>query len=231
LVYDALKPKFGRGNVFLDTEAIQEGDVFPEKIQNAIRAADQFLVVIGDQWLTVTGRDGRRRLDDPKDWVRREVELARAENLRIVPVLVHGASMPSEDELPDDIRWLSFRQAETAHDAQWDTDMDGIVDRLLKRRPRNRFARFRELRSLAPLPQLMTNALVKPCAIVFSLAIASLALFVHPSVVGSWIFVVIGAVAYSLLAVTSYFTLAEAEWVGSRDAQRRASHPPEPTIA
>jgi hypothetical protein len=58
------------------------------------------LVVIGTHWLSITDDNGRRRLDDSEDFVRREIEAALQSGIRVIPVLVDGATMPPSDQLP-----------------------------------------------------------------------------------------------------------------------------------
>jgi hypothetical protein len=57
--------------------------------------------VIGPEWATVTDARRRRRLDDPDDFVALEVgtALPRPE-VKVIPVLVDGARMPMQKELP-----------------------------------------------------------------------------------------------------------------------------------
>jgi hypothetical protein len=69
------------------------------------------VALIGDLWLTVTGQDGRRRLDNPDDFVRLEIEAALARGVRVIPILVEGARMPRADELPASLSKLARRQA------------------------------------------------------------------------------------------------------------------------
>ncbi len=64
-------------------------------ISSAVGSCDVLLALIGDQWLTLTDSHGRRRLDDPDDFVRLEIEAALERNVRIIPILVDGASPPS----------------------------------------------------------------------------------------------------------------------------------------
>jgi TIR domain len=98
----ALAARFGDASVFMDVTAISPGQKWPREIQEAILGCRAMLVIIGPYWLAA--RDpgsGSRRLDDPEDWVRREVEagLARPE-AAVIPVLVDGATMPGDSDLP-----------------------------------------------------------------------------------------------------------------------------------
>jgi len=72
-----------------------------------VRSARVLLVVIGPRWLTATAPTGRRRIDDPADWIRRELAEAFTAGVRVIPVLTDQAQMPTEAELPADIAALS----------------------------------------------------------------------------------------------------------------------------
>ena len=73
----------------------------------AVGSCAVLLVVIGGWWLTATGEDGRRRLDDPGDFVRLEIEAALARHVRVIPVLVDGARMPRAADLPASLEGLA----------------------------------------------------------------------------------------------------------------------------
>jgi hypothetical protein len=68
-----------------------------------------------------------RRLDDPEDFVRIEIAAALARNVRVIPVLIAGASLPSAQALPDDLALLGRRQAVELRDARWDSDTEDLV--------------------------------------------------------------------------------------------------------
>ena len=93
-LFDKLAQHFGRDQVFKDIDSIQLGDDFAEVITTAVARCDVLLVFIGLQWLTITDEDGHRRLDNPHDFVRVEIETAIKRNVRIIPILVEGARMP-----------------------------------------------------------------------------------------------------------------------------------------
>jgi hypothetical protein len=86
--------------------------------------------VIGSDWLSMSGPDGTRRLDEPDDYVRREVGAALAAGVRVVPVLVDRAELPTPEDLPDALRPLAQRQAVALRDATWHQDVDALVRRL-----------------------------------------------------------------------------------------------------
>ena len=110
-LYERLAGHFARSQVFKDIDSIELGDDFVEVITTAVGSCDVLLALIGDRWLTVTGQDGRRRLDNLDDFVRLEIEAALARDVRVIPILVEGARMPRADELPASLSKLARRQA------------------------------------------------------------------------------------------------------------------------
>jgi WD40 repeat protein len=123
----------------MDVEGgIARGDDFPEQLEQAINAAAAVVVVIGRQWLTCTDLRGKRRLEKPDDWVRNEINVAIKRGTLLLPVLVDGASMPSPDELPDDLHPLTRRQASEISDTRWDYDVGEVIkvlERVIPVRP------------------------------------------------------------------------------------------------
>jgi hypothetical protein len=117
---DRLVDQFGPGVVFQDVESIRPGDDFAAEIEAGIGSCSVLLAVIGPRWLAEKS-DGGRRIDDPQDWVRLEIETALSREVLIVPVLVDGARMPSASELPPSLKSLAGRQAVTLSPASFDT--------------------------------------------------------------------------------------------------------------
>jgi hypothetical protein len=72
-------------------DSIAPGGDFIEVITSAVGSCDVLLALIGDRWLTIADEDGRRRLDNPDDFVRLEIEAALTRNVRVIPILVDGA--------------------------------------------------------------------------------------------------------------------------------------------
>jgi hypothetical protein len=130
---DRLDAHFGGERVFRDRDDIAAGLDFAESIRRAIASATVLLVVIGPRWLAAVGGAGRRRLDDPADFVRLEIELALQADVAIVPVLVEGAAMPAADELPPSIGALSRCQAVELSDLRWRYDVDRLIETLQAR--------------------------------------------------------------------------------------------------
>jgi hypothetical protein len=124
-----LARKFGEASVFMDTEAIGAGEQFPRRIQEAILGCSVMLVIIGSGWLELADDQGHRRLDDPDDWVRREIEmgLSRPE-VAVVPILLDGARVPEAEELPDSIKALALRNGVPLTGERLGVEVDELVD-------------------------------------------------------------------------------------------------------
>jgi len=130
---DRLEEHFGPARVFRDHASIVAGDDFTAAIRRAIQASTVVLVVIGPDWIDAALPDGLRRLDDPGDWVRLEIEFAFAANLPVVPVLVEGAAMPIAAKLPDSLEALSRCQALELSQTRWHYDADRLIRALQAR--------------------------------------------------------------------------------------------------
>ena len=118
----------------MDVTDIEAGVDFVEALQRAVGSCDVLIAVLGREWLTCKDRNGRRRLDDPHDFIRLEIGTALARNVRVIPVLVEGAVMPSASELPPDLEGLTRRQAVELRDSRWNADVESlatVLDRVL----------------------------------------------------------------------------------------------------
>ena len=110
-LYDRLADRFGEAQVFIDVDSIKPGVDFAEEISRAVAACQVLLAVIGPGWLTAPGERGTRRLDDPDDIVRLEIEAALASGVRVIPILIDGAVMPGREDLPESLAGLARRNA------------------------------------------------------------------------------------------------------------------------
>ena len=121
-LYDVLVAELGADRVFKDVDDIEPGDDFVERLQSAVGSCEVLLALIGPQWLTVTDAKGARRLDDPEDFVRLEVETAlNRDDVRVIPILIDNAKMPTPQELPAGLAALTRRQAVEINPVSFDT--------------------------------------------------------------------------------------------------------------
>lgn len=126
---DALRRQLGEEKVFLDTGS-PPGVDFRNHIEDTIGSCAVLIAVIGPTWLTVQDESGRRRIDDPHDLLALEIAAALERDKRVIPVLVAGAQMPREVDLPKLLARLAYRTALTLSDAGWDRDVSGLVEAL-----------------------------------------------------------------------------------------------------
>ena len=129
-LYDALVAHFGENQVFMDIDTIRPGSDFSEALNTALDECDVLLALIGRTWLTRTDQNARRRLDNPHDFVRREVEAALRRHIVIIPLLVQGADMPILEQLPHSLGRLATRQAVELSDRRWRSDIHALIDEL-----------------------------------------------------------------------------------------------------
>jgi hypothetical protein len=127
-LFDILSAHFGKENTYMDLDTIQGGDNYATVIEDKVGQCDALLAVIGERWLACTGADGSRRLDLAHDYVRMEIAKALERGVRVIPVLVGGAKMPHQPDLPDDLRLLALHQAMDLRDAHFHTDADQLMD-------------------------------------------------------------------------------------------------------
>ena len=129
-LYDRLNERFNNGQVFKDVDSIKLGEDFIDAIATAVESCDVLLALIGDRWLTITGPDGRRRLDDPADFVRLEIETAMTRDVRVIPILVAGAKMPDAADLPPNLASLVRRQALDLRPNHFKADLGLLLEEL-----------------------------------------------------------------------------------------------------
>lgn len=134
-VFDTLNSRRRfRDRVFRDIYARRLGN-FVRNFQEDIGKSHVLIALIGEHWLV--DAEGRRRLDDPCDYVRMELEAAQAHGVAVIPVLMEGAEMPPAAELPESLKELSLQNALPLTDDRWDYDMQRLAE-LLKEEMRKR---------------------------------------------------------------------------------------------
>jgi hypothetical protein len=131
LIDAKLTERYGEAQVFRSSRAIEPGVAFPPEIEKALQRCSVLLAIIGPAWLTIS-RGGMRRLDEPGDYVRREVAFALRTGRRVIPVLLGDTNLPGRDDLPVDITDLADRQYVRLPVRNPDADLDRLVDDLAK---------------------------------------------------------------------------------------------------
>lgn len=132
-IYDRLVRDFGDDAVFKDVDSIPLGVDFRTHIAMQLENCEYFLAVIGKDWLRITGEDGMRRIEDAKDHVRLETQVALKKGIPVIPVLVRGAQVPAAADLPGDLQDLSFRNGLSVRpDPDFHRDMDRLVSQIKK---------------------------------------------------------------------------------------------------
>lgn len=131
-LHDRLIAHFGNDRVFMDITDIDYGSDFASRIEKEIGRCDVLLAIITPGWLSTTDKSGKRRLDNPDDYVRIEIGMGLKRHIPVVPILVDGADMPGEAELPDDLKALSRRNAIELRHSHFDSDIKLLIDSLEK---------------------------------------------------------------------------------------------------
>ena len=106
--------------VFVDTGSIGAGDLYRQAIANAVSTSHVMLALIGPSF-------DPRRLHEPASVVAFEWQRARFHGIAVVPVLVDGATMPLDEQLPPQLRWFTRRNALALRRASTVADIDACV--------------------------------------------------------------------------------------------------------
>ncbi len=161
-ICDYLENRFGADSVFQDVDSILFGQDFREVIANAISGCKVMLAIVGDDWVTVVNHNGKRRLEDPNDYVRVEVSTALQQGIPLIPVLVENIAMPTADELSEPLRELVYRNAAPVRpDPDFQNDMHRLCEQL---KLHVDAAEFDHRSPQSPQPQLYLRVLDTPYA-------------------------------------------------------------------
>jgi hypothetical protein len=134
LLDNALKHEFGAERVFRDSRSLRPGDEFDPEIMRAVRESAALLVVIGPRWVGETDAKGRRQIDNPNDFIHRELVEAYAHDVRVVPVLV-GTDLLKAADLPADLSFLAERQYRILRMRESDADVRSLITALAETLP------------------------------------------------------------------------------------------------
>jgi hypothetical protein len=128
LIKHVLSNRFGARRIFLDNTSIPLGEHFPPVIEDALAQCRALVAVIGPRWFA-TDAQGGRRVDDPADWVRREILSAFDRGIPVIPVLVGDVSLADTD-LPGELSGLRARQFLPIRLRAVEHDLQPLIDRL-----------------------------------------------------------------------------------------------------
>jgi hypothetical protein len=129
-LFDDLTREFGSNSVFMDVAGIRPGVDFVQAIEQNVADCGVLLAIIGPTWATITSASGQRRLDDPNDFVVLEIASALKRDVPVIPVLVHSAKMPSQDQLPESLKSFSHRNSVELSHARWPSDVQLLIGAL-----------------------------------------------------------------------------------------------------
>jgi hypothetical protein len=129
-LFDRLVVRYGDAHVFMDHHDLPPGVDFATAIEANLLQASVVLAVMGPHWIDARDADGRPRLAQPEDFVRRELLSALAAGKRVIPVLVGGAQIPAEEQLPTELAALVRLQACELRDSRFDDDLKALLESL-----------------------------------------------------------------------------------------------------
>ena len=129
-IYDRLAPHFGADAIFMDVDDIPAGVDFVKFLENEVRSCDVLIALMGRQWLNVKDEHGNRRLDDPKDFVRIEIETALKRDIRVIPVLLGGTEMPQVADLPENLQTITRRNGLPIFHHSFHADTNRLIKNL-----------------------------------------------------------------------------------------------------
>lgn len=126
-IYDRLVDRYGSEGVYRDVDSGQLGEDFAETIRSKVEACGVLLALIGPAWLKATDDTGGWRLAHDHDFVRIEISTALERGIRVIPVLLQGATMPRAGDLPAALSKLSHRNAVEIRDSHFDQDVSQLI--------------------------------------------------------------------------------------------------------
>jgi formylglycine-generating enzyme required for sulfatase activity len=127
-LHAALSKRIPKRNIFIDVDNIPVGVDFVQHLEQQVGQCDVLLALIGPDWLEAKNpQTGKRRLDDPKDFVRIEIAAALKRGIPVAPVLLDGAPFPSENQLPEDLKALTRRNGVEVRRLTFDADAERLV--------------------------------------------------------------------------------------------------------
>jgi hypothetical protein len=126
-IEDRLQRAFGRYLLFMDVDNVPLGVNFAKTLHDEVAKCEVLLAVIGRNWLSAQDDEGKRRLDNPDDFVRIEIATALRRNIRVIPILLDGATVPKANELPEELKELALRNGLDVRHTSFHNDMNRLI--------------------------------------------------------------------------------------------------------
>ncbi len=129
-IYDRLSERYGPDRVFKDVDSVPLGVDYRVHVEGLVALCQGAAILIGPAFLG-EGMHGARRIDEPTDLLRAEIRSVLKSGIPVIPVLVDGAQVPREEEMPDDISALAFRNGlSVREDPHFHDDVDRLIEGL-----------------------------------------------------------------------------------------------------
>lgn len=126
-IYQRLRGTFSKDQLFIDVDNIERGKDFRTVLDQNLSGCKVLIAIIGPKWLSASDETGKRRIDNPDDFVRIEIAKALSGNVTVIPALVANAVLPRAEDLPADLHALAFRQIALIRHESFSQDMEGLV--------------------------------------------------------------------------------------------------------
>ncbi len=128
-LHERLISEFGEAEVFMDIFGIRPGETFSCAVQQAAAYCAVMVPVIGRTWPTVTHlRTDRPRLQYSNDFVRREIVAGMDREIPMFPVVMPGGAIPTQADLPEEMRGFEETQMLQLTPRHWRSDVDHLVE-------------------------------------------------------------------------------------------------------
>lgn len=128
-IFEHLVKRFGKDHVLRIVDVASDED-YIETVRQKVNKSDVVLVLIDPLWFKATDSEGRWRLALENDLVRIEITTALARNIRIIPILLQGASFLKTNELPGALMPLATRNSVEIKDSDFDRDFTNLLDKI-----------------------------------------------------------------------------------------------------
>lgn len=123
-----LAERFPDAQVFMDLDSVEAGLDFAAEIGEAVGSCAVLVALIGRQWATLADEGGQRRLDDPDDYVRFEIQTALERGVQVIPVLVDGARPLRQEQLPTELHKLARLNALELSHSRYQYDANRLLE-------------------------------------------------------------------------------------------------------